>query len=153
MLQPLRGRMSMDTAAACRAAAVICLAVMSFFDIRDRSIPVWLLVIMTAAGALISADRNGGAALAYAADLIPAVMSLMVSLISHGGIGLGDVWCIAALGLIHGAAAGGSVCITALLLSVICSAGRLIKGARRITVPFTPYLLAAEIIMIAGGYI
>ena len=143
----------MDSACIRSALTLTSLAAMSYFDIRDRSVPAWMLVILTAAGAAAAADRNGGAALAYAADLLPAVLSLAAALLSRGGIGSGDVWCIAALGLTHGAAVGGSVCIAALLLSVICSAGRLMKGARRVTVPFIPYLLAAEIIMIVGGYI
>lgn len=127
------------------------LLVGSFFDMKERKIPILLLLAGGAAAAVLflmqTAEAKWETALLEAAfSLLPGTGMLLLSFVSGEKVGRGDGFLLLVLGALEGAE---TVCLTfgiGLFLQSVFAVGLLIakKADKQTCIPFVPFLLAAR---------
>ncbi len=127
------------------AAVIFFLLILSAYDMRDRSLPVWVLLAGAALIIPVSFWRNEPAAVI--AGCIPGVMLLFISLALPHCLGAGDGLTV----LVVGAAWGfGSCCrwlLCGFLLAAAVSLWKLLvrKESGKEQIALLPFLFAAAI--------
>jgi leader peptidase (prepilin peptidase)/N-methyltransferase len=126
-------------------AAVLWMAALTGYDIRQRRLPNWLTLPGFAVILLIAAGSGHGPAAAAGAGLL-AVAYLVVHAVAPAAMGAGDVKLALGLGALTGCFGGGVWLLAAvgapLLTAVIGVAARL--GWSTATVPHGPSMCAAS---------
>lgn len=122
----------------------------AFQDGRSKTISIWLLTAAGAAGILIALASGQGVGDRLLSCLIGLLM-VGLSRLTEGAIGEGDGWFFTVSGLFLGAIANLKLLVYGVFLSGFVSMGIYIffrlKGsdARKVTIPFLPFLLPAWI--------
>ena len=132
------------------------LAAASVLDIKNRHIYtepllIFMAVCITARFVLFPPAQAAGF---LAAGAVPGAAAFIWSRAS-GQLGEGDAWCIFAAGACCGMAQTVIMCILALCaVSIAFLPCAVIRGTgRKLKAPFVPFLFAAYLLTLAGGFI
>lgn len=136
-----------------RIVAILFLSVGTFFDLKYRRIPIWLLA---AAAAGIGLFRSGGAEdgiFNIIGGIFVGILFLTVSKVTQESLGYADSFTILCMGIFLGFRDLMAVlAITFFLLlwiSVIILARR--KMSKKSKIPFFPFFTVSYLIWIMGG--
>ncbi|MCH3987884.1 MAG: A24 family peptidase [Lachnospiraceae bacterium] len=124
------------------------LLVLSVCDLRTRSIPAGLTLALNAALFLTSVVSGTLRLPAAFSGLLPAFLSFLFTLPDRRKFGAGDIWVLAAVGIVEGAEKTMLIFLTAALLAAFYGVLRCGSRFRKLEVPFIPFLTAA-----AGGVV
>lgn len=136
------------------------LLALSAIDLEHHRLPNKIVYNSAAlSGALIIVGNLGGGSLSPTRALMGALMFggslLLVSVLSGGGMGLGDVKLAGLIGLVVGAvdlASVGVAAAAAILAGGIVAVGALARGAdRKSALPFGPMLALGALTAVAAG--
>lgn len=132
---------------------VATLLIASFTDLRDRTIPNWLVAAAAAAGLALAAGE-GTVVRAAVAGLAVAAPFLAAALIRPEGMGMGDVKLAAVMGIYLGQAAWVAVAVG---LGFAGACGVMISLGKRTppgetALPLAPFLAlgAAAVVLLRG---
>lgn len=121
------------------------LAVLTFYDLKYKKIPVWLLLLMAIAG-IIYAIKIGdcGSISRYMGSCV-GLLFLGFSFLSHEAIGRGDAFLFVILGWFLGIYFLIFLLFVAFTLSAVFSMFLLLikKGNYKTSIPFLPFLYIA----------
>ncbi len=95
---------------------IVYLLIFSVYDLREKSLPVWLL--LTGAAVIVSLSLIQNAAVSAAMGCIPGALLLVISLALPQSLGRGDGLVV----MTAGAAWGFSICCRWLLLGFVLAA-------------------------------
>ena len=129
------------------AAPVLLLLPLAREDLKTRSVPVWPVLLFSAAALFIRLLMPGPAFSDGLAGLVPGFVLFLLSRLPRAGIGGGDGLCAAACGSAAGFWPELSALIAGLLLCAVFSLVmlRLGKVKRRDSLPFLPFLLLGHL--------
>ena len=122
----------------------------SLTDLRDRSIPNRLIIIGFSLGIIFSAVTISFDVIfnSFLGAIVSGGMLLILSLLSKGGIGMGDVKLLACTGLYFGFYNAMAVVIVATILSGLFAIALLItkKYKQESSIPFAPFIFLGSFI-------
>lgn len=137
-----------------KAVCLVFLSVCAVWDIRERKIP-FMWICLTGVLSLVMAVLEEQL-LFSALGILPGMILVVMSLITKGGVGMGDAYVCMVTGCFTGMWGSFLVIITgSLLVSVWGMVNIFIRHLSiKRSVPFTPFLLLSYIIVIffMGGY-
>lgn len=128
------------------------LAAATASDVKNRSLSYGLLsaglvpAIVGLVAAITGSEDGSGAVLVKSlCGMIPGILIALTSLITRGGIGLGDAAVVTVIGCVAGLRATVLVLGIAFILVCLFSGGMLAFGklSRKSRLPFIPFLAAA----------
>lgn len=131
------------------------LTILSIWDIREKKIPIQLLVLGTSAVCVICAIN-----LFFSGDLFWKIVTLIYGVVPGGcmiaiaiateKIGLGDGWTMMIVGLVLNYKMCIAILAVSMLLMAICSMAMLIarKVNRNTKLPYLPFLAMAWFLMV-----
>ncbi|WP_105619060.1 prepilin peptidase [Vallitalea okinawensis] len=126
------------------------LLLLTIDDLRNKLIPLDLIICF-GIFSVILLPFNPSVSLIWTIiiTLITVIILYIVHLLTHGGIGLGDVWVIGISMLILGWQNGLTLLMVSLLCSGLLSILLLIMGKvnRKAKIPFIPFMLGGFIIL------
>lgn len=134
---------------------LLLLLVGGLYDWKNRSLPVWILVVGGlggAAGLVFNLLGTEGGVEAWAA-LLPGAMALLIAYATREQIGYGD----GAMLLIMGGCLGASKVVLALTIALLgaCVVSILLLVSRRADrnsrIPFVPFLCMGCFVAVMGG--
>lgn len=132
---------------------IFVLTVIALNDMKNKLIPDKLVAACFLTG-LVSVWVNDKVTIASGAAgcLLCGGIIFLASLITKGGVGLGDAKLIAALGMGLGLEGSAAVLILSAVISGLFGLGLLIINLenRKRTIPFAPFVLAAAIFVLTG---
>ena len=134
-----------------RTGAFILLAVVSFYDLRKKEIPVWsiataaCLAVLSLITLLCTGDAEGTGVSAAAGAVLPGVLLLVTGLISAQAVGYGDGLLAGCIGPVFGLRLMTGGLLLAFFFSAVVSVVLLAfkKADRKTRIPFVPFLTAA----------
>ena len=130
---------------------VLYLGVLSFFDVREKKVPISILkigfvsgVIMAFINCFLNQERWGWVVVAAMLGMLPGIAISVVAVVS-GKIGLGDGIVLVSMGMVLGYKESFLLlCISLFVMSVwsvfLLASG---KGKRNTRIPYMPFLLIA----------
>ena len=135
------------------AAPVLLLLPLAREDMRTRSVPLWPILLFSAAALFLRLLMPGPALSDGLAGLVPGFFLFLLSRLPHAGIGGGDGLCAAACGSAAGFWPELSALIAGLLLCAAFSLTLLLlrKAKRRDSLPFLPFLLLGHLLIFLAG--
>ena len=74
-----------------KAVCIAALALLARYDLRERRLPLGLLLAANTVGLIFAVIRNGTSPAAYLGDLAAGAFVLLLSAVSRGRIGSGAV--------------------------------------------------------------
>ena len=134
---------------------VVSLLLFSYFDLRKKEIPIWLLVITAVIGLLIIiisrfTKQDNPSFLKIIFDFIPGLSLGMISLFTKGKVGMGDAFVL----LIYGPFWGVMVCFGILFLAFLMTSFYSVfllvlkKGHRNTEIAFLPFLALSYLLIV-----
>lgn len=125
------------------------LAVLSFQDIKQKKVSLWLLLAGVIGGVCYAIVQQRG--FRVLGDILPGTLMCMMILLAPKALGIGD----GIVGVIYGLFYGWrSTCVCLMLafgLTVIVGVTLCIgRSGRRIQIPFIPFLMAVHVGMYLG---
>ncbi len=131
---------------------VCCLSVS---DIRTRTIPGWAAPVFGLAIGILHLVLTNITALQLGAGLLPGMILLVLSLVFHASVGIGDAFAVMACGLALGLEKEFAALSAALILcAVFCCALLILKRVKRSDcLPFLPFLASVHLIMLTAEVI
>lgn len=138
------------------AGKVICtcyLGVLSLADIRNRTLPCWLLGVGMILALMYRGIERGDPAVLWIAGAVMGAGFFIISKITREALGYGDSVLIGILGIYLGIRELTGLLLTAFLLTAIYAAFSLMKKRfrRKTAFPFVPFLEVAYVITLAAG--
>ena len=126
------------------------LAVCSWFDLKERKLPVWLLMMGVAAGAAVqslsvAAGEFRGIEIFLA--VLPGGLLLVLSRLSPKQIGSGDGWMVLGTGSVTGAEIYLYLEASFLLMMIPAFWLAMIKKQRNRELPLAPFLLGGTVLV------
>ena len=126
------------------------LAVCSWFDLKERKLPVWLLMMGVAAGAAIqslsvAAGEFRGIEIFLA--VLPGGLLLVLSRLAPKQIGSGDGWMVLGTGSVTGAELYLYLEASFLLMMIPAFWLAVIKKQRNRELPLAPFLLGGTVLV------
>ena len=126
------------------------LAVCSWFDLKERKLPVWLLMMGVAAGAAVqslsmAAGEFRGIEIFLA--VLPGGLLLVLSRLSPKQIGSGDGWMVLGTGSVTGAEIYLYLEASFLLMMIPAFWLAVIKKQRNRELPLAPFLLGGTVLV------
>lgn len=117
----------------------------TYYDIRFKKLPVFILVIFAIIIIIINGLEDSLFSRAVFFRIIPGTVFLMLALMTRQAVGYGDGIIIILLGLSLGSKRCITVVFIGLVLSSVFSLYILLlkKGSRQTRLPFVPFLLIA----------
>ncbi len=126
--------------------ALLCgyLAVLSFQDIKQKKVSLWLLLAAIIGGVCYAIVQQKG--FHILGDILPGILMCMITFLAPKALGIGD----GIVGVIYGLFYGWrSTCICLMLafgLTVIVGVTLCIgRSGRRVQIPFIPFLMAVHV--------
>lgn len=122
------------------------LGINTWLDIKKKEISLVTVGLFAAFG-IIWLWKNEGDWMEMGISLGIGILFLVFSLITRGGIGLGDAWILLALGMVLGTKEFLAMFCTGMMLAGVWSLISLVilKRSRHAEIPFVPFLLAGYI--------
>lgn len=131
------------------------LGVSSVIDLLVRKVSVKILALLFVAGCIFRVMQGDMFEIAFLWRILPGVICILLTKITHGGIGLGDGYMLLVLGMFFNIEELISVCIIASCLAGLVAMGLLFFGHKKknYEIPFVPFLsLGCAIVkMVYGG--
>lgn len=132
------------------------LAVCSGFDLKERKLPVWLLMIGLIVGAavqILSAAEGDFRVMELLLAVLPGSVLLGLSRLAPMQIGAGDGWMVLGAGIIAGTAVYLYLEIGFLIMLVPAFWLAVVKKQRSRELPLAPFLLGGAILVQVMGRI
>lgn len=135
---------------------ILMLAVGSIWDIRDRQIPVKLLIIDVIAGAILMIINHKinwpDEWYLYMVGILIGIVILLAGYFSNGCIGTADGIMLAVIGGILGYQEMLFLLMNAVMAAAVCSIILIVlrKGNRKTTIPFFPFMLLGYLLVVVG---
>lgn len=132
--------------------AMLFLIFCTVFDLRTKKIPLSVLVVF---GMIILGMTGINGTLVHRGiywQLIPGAVFLLIAFVTRQAVGYGDGIVILLVGILLGISRCLSMVCLGLVLCSAVSLGILLlkKGNRQTKLPFTPFLLVAEGVILLG---
>ena len=120
----------------------LLLALCSLSDLRKRTIPIYLLIVLSVTVAVSALLCDGPRIRLRLGGALIGVLFFLVSKFSQEAIGYGDSWLILLLGIHLGSVRAMGILFTASLIAAVGSLFLLwrSKWRRNATLPFVPFL-------------
>lgn len=135
---------------------ILMLAVGSIWDIRDRQIPVKLLIIDIIAGAILMIINRKinwpDEWYLYMVGILIGIVILLAGYFSNGCIGMADGIMLAVIGGILGYQEMLFLLMNAVMAAAVCSIILIVlrKGNRKTAIPFFPFMLLGYLLVVVG---
>jgi len=123
-------------------------------DLKSRKIPDIIIIVGILTGIFFSAIKGPEEiVIKLISGLLAALLLLLISWLSKGGVGMGDVKLIAFIGVYLGLGMTISVLSVSVILSGIAAAIILLlkKAGKNGIIPFAPFVLLGTVIMMFLG--
>lgn len=121
------------------------LAVLSYFDLRYKKLPLTVILLFLLAGILYVIYLGDGQNLFRYLGVLSGMVFVAVSVLSRQAIGMGDALIFTILGLLLGIYVNLTLLFCAFLLSFVCFVFLLFTGkiTLKSEIPFVPFLFLA----------
>jgi len=130
-------------------AALILMAYLAREDIYKKRIPLFAIVISGCSALLFMAAGESLSFMQITVRIFPGVVLLLAAFVTKEAIGYGDGVAVLVLGLWTSIIFCLSAVGIGLFLAGICGVVLLIRGKKKVQIPFIPFLLAAmEVLLI-----
>lgn len=129
---------------------LIVLAVNTWSDIRRKQISMLSVVVLSAAG-IAGSFLKTGSGQASPWGFVPGIVTAVISLATHGAVGMGDALFLLALGTVLTVEELMKMLCVALIFCALTALVLMVmfRKRRNMTLPFVPFLMAGYI----GGLI
>lgn len=138
-----------------QVVVMVFLILCSYLDVKYRRIPVsvYLIFMLISAAVVVCEGRSDWRT--WMIGMIPGIIMIVISFISHEKIGYGDSVSIALMGILYKYEMVLSVCAVGFGIIFLAGLIMMITGKAKLSdrLPFMPFLMAGNIWVVLAGVI
>ncbi len=133
---------------------ILFLAIVTFYDLKSLIIPDGVIIAGVTVGlVLLFLNKDNSLITVILASCVMGGLGLGISLLTKGGLGLGDVKLMATLAIYMGLWNVISVALVASVLSGVVGLFLLVAGKanKKTFIPFAPFVLVSTVVLLIVG--